>query len=804
MLDKHLVVKTYGQAEDCNIVLWSDYRVTVLGARLFRVENNRKHVWRDGATQSVWYRNAPKRNFTVTQSDKECVIKTAEAALILKKELSACLVELDGKRLPLGNGGNLLGTYRTLDNCNGGEYVVDSGITPISRTDIRLGFGVCSTDGVAVIDDVQSLTLGDDGKIKPERGEGCDLYVFAYGRDYRGAVKALYEITGYTPLLPRYALGNWWSRYYVYTDKSYLTLLDKFFEREVPLTVATIDMDWHYSNDIDRELKITESGRDGEFYGGTSGWTGYSWNKNLFPDYKLFLKKIQSSNLNITLNLHPADGIRWFEDCYPQMAKAMGVNPESGQKIPFDVTSDDFINNYFSIVHKPYEKDGVRFWWIDWQQGTQSGMDGLDPLWSLNHYHYLDIAKADSDPLILSRYAGVGSHRYPVGFSGDTHITWQTLKYLPYFTATASNIGYTWWSHDIGGHMFGETSGQLYLRFVQYGVFSPINRLHCCSSRFVTKEPWFYGNGTGEIAERFLRLRHRMIPFLYTADYNTHANGRALVEPVYYDYPDNKYAYEYANREYLFGGLLVAPVTSPLETDGYARVDMWIPQGKYTDIFTKDEYVVKEKDGKCVTLLRRLESMPVLAKAGTVLPLSLDKGNGVDNPHRLEIKVFSGDGEYDLYEDKSSGREGAYFTRFKVKRNGKDVRLQISGDGDEGVIPQDRKLRVTFENIRNGKAELYVNGKAVKIEDEYFDELTVTIDYAVGSVYEIVAHDLNSEYSNQFERVMDILTSSEEELLTKDVCRDGLYKAKTVKELLKVIENSALSDTTKQRVKEGL
>ncbi len=804
MLDKHLVVKTFGRADDCNIVLWSDYRVTVLGERLFRVENNGKRVWRDGATQSVWYRNAEKQSFTVTQSEKECVIKTPEASLILKKELSACLVELDGKKLPLGNGGNLLGTYRTLDNCDGGEYVVYSGITPISRTDVRLGFGVCSTDGVAVIDDASSLTLGDDGKIKPERGEGCDLYVFAYGHDYRGAVRALYGITGDTPLLPRYALGNWWSRYYVYTDKSYLTLLDKFFEREIPLTVATIDMDWHYSNNLDDEFGITEKGRDGEFYGGTSGWTGYSWNKKLFPDYKLFLNRIRERNLNITLNLHPADGIRWFEDCYPQMAAAMGVDRESGQKIPFDVTDDDFINNYFSVVHKPYEKDGVRFWWIDWQQGTHSRMDGLDPLWSLNHYHYLDIAKDDSDPLILSRYSGVGSHRYPVGFSGDTHMTWQTLKYLPYFTATASNIGYTWWSHDIGGHMFGSTNGELYLRFVQYGVFSPINRLHCCNSRFVTKEPRFYGNGTGELAEQFLKFRHRMIPFLYTADYNTHANGRALVEPIYYDYPDNKNAYEYGDREYLFGGLLVAPVTNPNESDGYARVDAWLPQGKYTDIFTGDEYTVKEKDGRRSTLLRRLDSLPVLAKAGTILPLSLDKGNGVDNPHRLEIKVYSGDGEYTLYEDKNSGRGGAYFTKFNVKKKDGEVRLQIRGEGDKAVIPSGRKLRVVFANIRNGKAELYVNGKAVQTSDEYFDDLTVTVDFVADNTYEIVAHDLNSEFDNLLERVMDILTESEEELVTKDACRDGLNKAKTVKDILKVIDSSALSDANKQRVKEIL
>ncbi|MDE7464504.1 MAG: hypothetical protein K2M48_05700, partial [Clostridiales bacterium] len=107
-----------------------------------------------------------------------------------------------------------------------------------------------------------------------------------------------------------------------------------------------------------------------------------------------------------------------------------------------------------------------------------------------------------------------------------------------------------------------------------------------------------------------------------------------------------------------------------------------------------------------------------------------------------------------------------------------------------------------FENIRNGKVELYVNGKAVQTDDEYFDELTVTVDYVAGNEYEIVAHDLNSDYDNLLERVTDILTSSEEELLTKDACRDGLSKSKTAKDILKVIDNSALSDTTKQRVRE--
>ena len=203
--------------------------------------------------------------------------------------------------------------------------------------------------------------------------------------------------------------------------------MGSFKERGMPFTVATIDMDWHYSKHADEELGITAKGRNSDFYGGNKGWTGYAWNKNLFPDYRDFLKKVKSYGVKITLNLHPADGIRWWDDNYTDMARAMGVNPATAQKIPFDIADDTFINEYFDKILHPYEKDGVDFWWIDWQQGTKSSVEGLDPLWSLNHYHYLDNAANRLSPLILSRYAGAGSHRYPIGFSGDTYISWNTL-----------------------------------------------------------------------------------------------------------------------------------------------------------------------------------------------------------------------------------------------------------------------------------------------------------------------------------------------------------------------------------------
>ena len=152
----------------------------------------------------------------------------------------------------------------------------------------------------------------------------------------------------------------------------------------------------------------------------------------------------------MTLNVHPADGVRAHEKAYPAMAKALGVDAAHEDKIPFAPTDRAFMDAYFQYLHHPHEAIGVDFWWIDWQQGEDSALENVDPLWLLNHQHFLDSGRDGRQPLTFSRYAGIGSHRYPIGFSGDTVTTWESLDFQPYFTATASNVGYSWWSHEIG------------------------------------------------------------------------------------------------------------------------------------------------------------------------------------------------------------------------------------------------------------------------------------------------------------------------------------------------------------------
>lgn len=749
MLDAHLIAKTRPLVRPENVVLFGDIRVSVLADRLFRIEKDEKRIFCDEATEAVWFRDMPPVFFTVKETESGVDIQTDRVTLSVKKNFEESFVLIDGEKRPLSNEGNLLGTLSTLDRCDGDDYIESDHVTVRK---IQLGEGVLSRNGVAVLDYTKSSVLKQDGMIQKERNDSMDIYVFAYGHDYRAAVRAFYMICGNTPRIPRYAFGNWWSRYYAYTEEEYINVMERMEDRDIPITVATVDMDWHWSKTLDQVKKISENGKNTESYGGRSGWTGYSWNTHLFPDYRRFLKRLHDKGLRVTLNLHPATGVRYFEDMYEEMAKEMGIDPRTEECIRPDFTSDRFINAYFKVLHKPYEHDGVDFWWIDWQQGPRAKALGIDIMWVLNHYHTLDNAK-EHTPLILSRYSGLGAHRYPLGFSGDTLITWKTLAYLPYFTANASNIGFTWWSHDIGGHFDGEKSDELYVRSVQFGVFSPINRLHCTDSPFMTKEPSYYMNGAGYIAEEFLRLRHKMIPFIDSASVDTAEKGLALIEPMYYEYPEQKKAYEFVSQ-YMFGRqLLVAPVITPGDEKRMAKTTVWLPEGSWTDIFTGQRY----NGGRTVDMVRYMDSIPVLAKEGGIFVLDGRKHtNNVDFPEILDVMVYNGNGEYTLHEDNQEVRMDTQFV--SESESGKQkMTVTVSGD----CCVDTRKIRLEFRNIPNGNVTVCINGIPREASVKTDSHVIVTLpDVKLGSVYTVEVEPTADETFFQ-KRIVDALARVE-------------------------------------------
>lgn len=630
------------------------YRFTVLNPRVIRYEYAEDGKFEDRASTFAinrQFNEVPK--YRVTDKLENLEITTGSITLHYDKKAfsaSGLTADITGKFSRHGalwrygvQTRDLGGTARTLDEANGR---------------IPLESGVCSRDGYATIDDSKSMVF-DSNSWLTSRGSSKDLaekidgYLFAFGNDFRAAVKAFYSISGRQPLLPRWALGNWWSRYYAYSADEYLKLMHRFRNEDLPFSVGVLDMDWHLVND--ERVK-------------GSGWTGYTWNRHLFPDPEGFLEEMHSMAVKVTLNDHPAGGVRSFEDQYEDMAKAMGHDTTHGDPIVFDISNKKYCDAYFDVLLASLEEQGVDFWWVDWQQGPYSRTPGVDPLWMLNHYHYLDNKRGEKRPLAFSRFAGPGSHRYPIGFSGDTHVTWDSLNFQPEFTATASNIGFGWWSHDIGGHYFGVHDEELATRWLQLGVFSPILRLHSSDNPFITKEPWKFSPEVQSIMNDFLRLRHRLLPYLYSMNVRSAQHSEPLVQPLYWHFPDISAAYEHPN-EYFFGSeLLVAPITSPgdpVTRMGHAKA--WIPKGKHVDIFTGATYT----GNRTLTLYRPLSHPPVLAKEGSIIPLDgeLKPSNTCSNPSFYQILLVPGaDGHFEIFEDddSSASLEETQFSKISI------------------------------------------------------------------------------------------------------------------------------------------
>lgn len=677
-----------GKCRPESVIAGFNYRFTILTPQLVRMEYTPNGEFEDRPTQVVLNRNFSTPKFSIHETHSQLEIHTDYLSIYYdKKEFSAGGLSVKVRSEcsgiysswhfsePVIEG--LWGTTRTLDQADG-AIPLDAGLQS------RIG-------GFGVLDDSSSLILLDDDWIEPRKQHVYDIYFFGYGYDYVGCLHDFFHLCGNTPLLPRYALGNWWSRFYPYGDKEYCDLMDRFAAEEIPLSVAVIDMDWHLK-DINPK------------YG--KGWTGYTWNLVLFPQPKQFLGDLHKRNLKVTLNLHPAEGVQPHEMMYDAMATALGKDPEQKLPILFDFCDPKFVKAYFTYLHYPQEENGVDFWWIDWQQGSISKIPGADPLWLLNHFHFLDSAKNNQRPIILSRYAGPGSHRYPIGFSGDSIISWASLQFQPYFTSTAANIGYGWWSHDIGGHAGGIKDEELMVRWLQFGVFSPIMRLHSTSNIFNGKEPWKFGKVTNEIMKFFLRLRHRLIPYLYSMNWRCHTEDELLVQPMYYPYPKENAAYNVPNQ-YEFGSeLIVCPITTPMDpTLQLGCVTAWLPEGTYFDLFTGLCY----QGGRSINLYRMLDEIPVLAKAGAIIPMTgVDevKHNGVALPEQLEIKVFGGaDGSFVLYEDDggsmdySKGQYALTFLDFSWENDDETLFRIRANQKQFYFMPKKRQYTIAFTGV---------------------------------------------------------------------------------------------------------
>ena len=730
------------KAPEAAIVNAGNARFTVLTPEMIRIEYSDSSKFEDRATFAIINRELSEvPDFMTGEDDNYIYITTDKLKLKYRKGADlkksptpddlSIVMSLNGEEVEWYPGKedplNLKGTTRTLDRSNGDN----------KRSEME--DGIISRSGWAVIDDSWSHTRQDGSRSfalepneamgydwwAPRADEGAlDLYFLGYGHDYKKALADFTAVAGKIPLPPDYVFGYWYSKYDSYSDEDFRGIMRDIADNDIPADVMILDMDWHWNGNPESD--------------GRGGWTGWSWNTNLIPDAPALLDEMHEKKFKTALNLHPADGIARSEspEYFAMMEGDLSGKYTSGDTIKWSIDYPDFTESFFKNIIHPHEGEGVDFWWLDWQQHlTSHETPGLGETFWTNHVFFNDMAanRKDRRPLIFHRWGGLGSHRYQIGFSGDAFINYPTLAFQPYFTSTSSNVGYTYWGHDLGGHMISDEAlandPELVLRWLQFGVFTPIFRTHATKDPRLERRVWKFDNFPD--IQKAIRLRYTIFPYLYTMARKTYDTGLGIVRPLYYEYPEIEEAYNHEDQYFFGDDIIVAPIVEASKDGKTSTRTLWLPEGNWWSASTSRPV----KGGGEVTLNFGMDQIPYFYKEGAIIPLNPPTVmNMTERPDRMVLDVVAGaDGEATLYEDK--GDNSDYADSFAVTsfehKSGKGVETITiyPRTGDAAGLAAAKAWTVNLLNSAKPKS-VAVDGKVLPKSSWSYDKnsLTAKID----------------------------------------------------------------------------
>lgn len=661
-----------------NVIQGEKYRFTILTESLIRLEYSEDGNFEDRPTVFAKNRNFNQVQYNLIDEPEKIKIETKYFKLTYKKnrpfKASSLIPDANLKVEVLNS--NRVWHYNHPEIRNFG--------TPgklLTDADGKINFvkGLFSIDGFSCIDDSKNPIVLENGDTEKRSGKDIDLYLFVYLTDFGTCLIDYYKLTGFPPLIPRYALGNWWSRDVEYNENELNELIKEFYDNEIPISLILLNHDWHIRN-YENDNRLL---------------SGFTFNKNYFEDSQRFINMIHSHGIKLGLSIDPTPGIYPFEENYDKYKNFIGSNDII---IPFNAFSGQHFVAYFNFLIKPLLDRGIDALWIN-----DANIDKNVQL-MLNIYHSANVLSLNKRILLLTNNALTVPHRYPVLYSGNSIVNWNTLKKIPFHNLSATNIGVSWWSHDIGGFHKGIEDNELYTRFVQLGVFSPIFKFGAAGGKYYKREPWLWEVKTYRIVREYLKLRHKLIPYLYTEMYKNHRYGTPLIKPLYYKvlkmYDDSIY-----RNEYYFGSeMFVAPIIDKKDLDMNRVIHrFYLPDGMWYEYFSGKKFTGNKK----YIYFVKDEDYPVFVKAGGIIPSSLNDGNNTDAPKNMEIQVFPGQNNiYNLYEDDGISymcNQGFYIlTKIEYQYMPNNYILSIKPvSGKTGVISDFRNYKIRFRNTQS-------------------------------------------------------------------------------------------------------
>jgi alpha-glucosidase (family GH31 glycosyl hydrolase) len=519
--------------------------------------------------------------------------------------------------------------------------------------------GPLSRKGCYLLDDSKTALFDQAADwVKPRARGGLDWYFLAYGTNYALALRQLSSLLGPVPMLPRYVFGSWFGSRASYSGQEWEMIVQQFGEEQLPVDVIVLDSD--------SKTKVV--------------WAGYDWDLEQMPDPSGFFSRMAQQGIKVTINEHYGALTRENDSHFETIRQAMGL-PADTKEIPHDLADKKYAGLFMDLLHKPDLERGLAFWWQD--GAAPANMEGLDPFLWTRHIEYEGSERITGRRTTAFCRQGScwGSHRYGVFFTGDLDGVWESLPVLIPATVQGGNQ-LTPYMNNLCCGVFGvDLPPELYERWVQFGAFSPILWFH---GLWGLRLPWEYGIPGRENYRKFIGLRYRLLPYIYTCSRVAHETGLPLVRGMYLEYPEQEAAYT-NQQQYMFGKeLLVSPITAPSdgkprefrESDRLlvspgdvpgngqpARKQVFLPGGQdWFDFFTGDLYT----GGQEVVHECPLDRMPLFVRAGSIVPMGPDMIRSDEKPvDPLTLEVYAGRqaAGFNLYEDDGVSldyRAGAY------------------------------------------------------------------------------------------------------------------------------------------------
>lgn len=583
----------------------------------------------------------------------------------------------------------------------------------------------------------------DIGKTKSdtlsfEADSGRMAYMVFSGSDYPSLINEYVQVTGTQPMPPRWAFGNFSSRFGYKNQQQVLDTIDQFIASDMPVDSIILDLYW-FGNDI-------------------KGFMGnLDWDKETFPQPKEMIAQLKEKGIKTILVTEPfvlSNSSRWQD----AVDKKILMKDENGEPKRFDFyfgntglidLFDERGKKWFSNIYSDLTQQGVAGVWGDLGEPEVHPDDGIHFVSEMNKtysgktlhnvyghewaklvYQNQLEQKPNERPFIMMRSGFAGTQRYGmIPWTGDVSRSWDGLKPQVELSLQMGLQGLAYTHSDLGGFAGGEAfDKEMYIRWLQYGVFQPVFRPHAQDN--IAPEPIFHDQQTQDIIRRYLKLRYRLLPYLYSMAYQNSTTGMPLMRPLMFDDQNDKSLLEIKDKYYWGDAMLVAPIVEPNLTSKSVQ----LPKGQWFDFWTDTFY----QGGQKIDYPVSLETIPVFIKAGSFVPMVNPHNNTESySSERLTIHYYTDDSvsssQYQMYEDDGKSgdslQSGAYeLIDFNSKNSKASLNINLKHSGAGYVsMPNQRSIELVIHHLKDIPKGVVIADKALNKDEYRYDSKTETV-----------------------------------------------------------------------------